>query len=208
MEWKENDVSRRRPGVRDCTEQRETALLRRWLKSWSLKNNAVLSAASLCLCLIVFFCGCVCVLLTLCRVHLYDLNLLDSCECRGSSVERGGKKGSRGDEKRTRGIKNQVRSNLYLTGNCETAKYKKTFPISALCWCIYSPGLCVCLYVSVFMCRVCVYLEIAFPPQWRETSLCWWAWVVVGPEGLSSVSVSWLVAVWPIRSPGHTVAIR
>lgn len=162
-------------------------------------------SVSLCFSVDAFVC---CLLSVECTCMIWTYWIHVCHECRGSSVERGGKKGSRGDEKRARGIKNQVRSNLYLTGNCETAKYKKTFPISALCWCIYSPGLCVCLYVSVFMCRVCVYLEIAFPPQWRETSLCWWAWVVVGPEGLSSVSVSWLVAVWPIRSPGHTVAIR
>lgn len=95
-------------------------------------------------------------LLTLCRVHLYDLNLLDSCECRGSSVERGGKKGSRGDEKRARGIKNQVRSNLYLTGNCETAKYKKTFPISALTAGVSTPPVCVCVCMCLCLCVVCV----------------------------------------------------
>ncbi len=85
---------------------------------------------SLSVCMDVLFC------LTLGRMHLYDLNflfsLLDSCEC-GRRIEvvwRGEE--SRGDEKRAGGIKNQVRSRLYLTGNCETAKYKKTFPISTL----------------------------------------------------------------------------
>lgn len=38
--------------------------------------------------------------------------------------------------------------------------------------------------------------------------MCQWVWLVVGPEGLSSISVFWLAALWPIRRPDLTVAIK
>lgn len=44
-----------------------------------------------------------------------------------------------------------------------------------------------CLWYIFASMHLCI--EEIFPPQWRNTSVYLWTWLVAGPQGLSSISV-------------------
>lgn len=97
---------------------------------------------------------------------------MDLCECR-RTIEKVLR-----DKNRASGrIRNRIRRRLYLTENCEIAKYKKTFPIRRFLSQRYTsaPPVHLCQHAPVYLGDS--------SSQWRNASVCLWTWLVAAPEG-------------------------
>lgn len=145
---REDGISRRKPGV----EERSLSVGKTWLKlkfinssfsSLGTRGRSVFN-----------------------QTHLHDLNfllfsLMDLCECR-RTIEKVLR-----DKNRASGrIRNRIRRRLYLTENCEIAKYKKTFPIRRFLSQRYTsaPPVHLCQHAPVYLGDS--------SSQWRNASVC------------------------------------